>query len=219
MFWEMARSKSSSTAESEAPRNWVKEMAATASAVISPPEARIELERLSKLREQMLPVEDVARLRVDARVEVLRAAQEIPYPKLSLEPLSWSNEGRPVFAVYSLASSTCYIGSFRFSAPPKHLPSQIEQVLISGWTKRRDGGLSSEFTGVFPADVRTKITAAESYFTNGRDIYIIAEANWKAVRRPAGDPLVVGWRGESLWLIAQFDTTDLESYYSSEFPG
>src|SRR5260370_10825538 len=89
---------------------------------------------------------------------------------------------------------------------------------------------TSTFRGVIPADVRKAIAEALPLFaTNytGRakklaggkqsNIFIVAEASWATktvIHKP--DPLVVGWDGNRLRLIAHFDLTNLERYIKNE---
>jgi len=81
--------------------------------------------------------------------------------------------------------------------------------------------ISTKFTGAIPDEVREKIRAAES---SGEfdEVMLIAEVpEWKidqtVVLVPKGDPLVVGKKGELLWLIDAFDTTPIEEYVAKEF--
>lgn len=214
----------------EPDRNWVQEMARTAVAVLPiDGSAEAELDRLTALQGQLLPIERIALERVTERAEQLRAAKELPYSKLSLEPLRWRKNGRPVFAVYSLDTPECWLVS-RFgrsfatddgdwvadeTLPP--LPEPIGRALMGGLMLPRAMSLRSTFTGLIPPLARAEIAKAKPLF--GEDVYIIAEANWEQVPSPRIDPLVVGWRAGALWLIAQFDLTDIENYFVSEFPG
>jgi len=70
------------------------------------------------------------------------------------------------------------------------------------------------YTGLIPQPVKEKIQEAKEHF---QEIYILTEvADWK-LERPKRDPLVVGFAGDSLWLIADYDTTPTEEYVKMEF--
>lgn len=179
-----------------------------------------EATKLADLLASLLPVEAAAGQQIKQRLEELEVGA-LAYPKLSIEPFTWRKDGLPVLAIYGLDGAICSIIGHDFNGQPiGHTPWAIQHLLQKDISRPRNGRWTdwhSEFTGIIPAEVRTKIAEAKPHF--GDDIFIVAEANWERVERPAGDPLVVGWRADALWLIAQFDTTDLESYMVSEFPG
>lgn len=73
--------------------------------------------------------------------------------------------------------------------------------------------VSCTFSGIIPTDVKDSIKSAQSkgLFKN---IYILCETpNWEVneITIINVDPIVVGWTGERLHVIATFDLTDLES--------
>lgn len=72
--------------------------------------------------------------------------------------------------------------------------------------------LSCRFEGIIPGDVKEKIAEARGSFT---EMFLIAEPkgfeiNETAIVVPKRDPLVVGFDGSQLWLIADFETTPVE---------
>ena len=79
--------------------------------------------------------------------------------------------------------------------------------------KRKSMRLRATFQGLIPLDVKEQITETKPYF---KKTYVVAEASrWDLnesapIRRV--DPLLVGWDGYRLWLLASFDTTSVEKY-------
>lgn len=75
--------------------------------------------------------------------------------------------------------------------------------------------LCCRFEGLIPDDVKRKIVEARGLGLF-KEIFIVAEPtngfqiNRTAVVAPKQDPLVVGFDGNQLWLIAEFDTTPVE---------
>lgn len=72
--------------------------------------------------------------------------------------------------------------------------------------------LSCRFEGIIPDDVKGKIAEARGSF---KEIFLVAEPtgfeiNITAIVVPKRDPLVVGFDGKQLWLIADFETTPIE---------
>lgn len=80
--------------------------------------------------------------------------------------------------------------------------------------------LLTQFGGYIPHEVKREIVLAWSSKLF-QDIFIVSEVcNWQenlVVVSVQGDPLVVGYDGYQLWLIAAFDTTTLEEFVKSEF--
>ncbi|TAN58354.1 hypothetical protein EPN15_01325 [Patescibacteria group bacterium] len=75
-------------------------------------------------------------------------------------------------------------------------------------------GLSCRFEGLIPKDIRQKIVEARELF---KEIFVIAEPGKIEITETEvilpvhpGDPLVVGFDGNQLWLIADFETTPVE---------
>ncbi len=75
---------------------------------------------------------------------------------------------------------------------------------------------TSVFMGIIPNKTRDRLKLVQDMF--GKDVYIIAEAdNWDAQKVPLKDPLVVGVKGDTCFLIDSFDTTPLEEYVKENF--
>ena len=69
------------------------------------------------------------------------------------------------------------------------------------------------YTGVIPKDTKRRIAEARDRF--GDNIFLLAETgSWTVVPE---DPLVVGFDGDSLWLIDKFDTVSIEALIATEF--
>jgi hypothetical protein len=78
--------------------------------------------------------------------------------------------------------------------------------------------ITAQFSGLIPPEIKDQIEDARPLF---KDIFIIAEPKRWKLNEPAripADPLVVGWDGEGLYLIAEFDTTPVEETLMLEGP-
>lgn len=51
----------------------------------------------------------------------------------------------------------------------------------------------------------------------GEEVFIVAEADWQAREKETGDPLIVGVRGKTCYLVDTFDCTPREDYVRREF--
>lgn len=162
----------------------------------------------------------------------LENLKEYPYHKLSLEPLRWRDKnGLPLLAVFSPDSGVFEISyrwecgvfgiSYRWESgihpemPEAMLDcySDLIRGLSPKWYQSSFRWIKCQFKGLIPQDVKWKIKEAKPYF--GDNIYVIAEPSdgfeVGEIVVPKADPLVVGFKDDSLWLIADFDTTDVES--------
>lgn len=140
------------------------------------------------------------------------------YPRLSLDPLTWRDKrGYPRLVPFSPDDPMFRIfPGYTTPSLPQPIRACYQDVmdLLEKKESRRDWDysyeLSAEFSGLIPAPVRDTILAVRSEFEN---MFIVAEPkNW-ALSRAAKvdpDPLVVGWDGRDLWLVADFDTTTVE---------
>jgi|GEM_PF-2037805 len=106
---------------------------------------------------------------------------------------------------------------------PKAITSCYSDVLakLEGMARdhKKSLNLSSRFEGLIPEEVKRKIAEARGSF---REIFIIAEPKEFQITEsdvvilrpplpePSPDPLVVGFDGSQLWLIADFETTPVE---------
>jgi hypothetical protein len=79
--------------------------------------------------------------------------------------------------------------------------------------------ISTQFNGLIPMEIKELALKAQPLF---KDIYILAEQQeWSVdISRPIeiGDPLLVGWDGAALYLLAEFDTTPVEEAFLLEGP-
>ncbi len=147
-----------------------------------------------------------------------------PYPLLSLEPFTWRDEvGYPALVPFALNSTeftlTTNDNSQGFSISPS-LPGPIvqcfkdvaERLKTIERTQRKQARLRTKFAGIIPPAVKAKISFARADFND--QIFLVAEAaKWTLdLIEPIniGDPLVVGWAEDRLWLIDAFDTTPVE---------
>lgn len=193
-----------------------------------------EVVQLMELRDNMLGVEGKAIVEVNSRIAKLQresllsrlqresllsrlVKKDLPYPRLSIEPLKWVKDGRPVFAMFALDSPVMRITKTYYEGVRviPTLPEPIHNIYLNvpaitdhHITPYASYSLTARFTGVIPAPVRTEIKKAEPMFGKGM-LFLVAEADFKA-RTISIDPLVVGWDGKSLRLITMFDLTTLE---------
>lgn len=167
------------------------------------------------------------------------------YPLLSLEPLTWRDKsGLPLLVVFGLDSPSFQLVAYRPSdtddkfglekeSIPKLPPILLslyddvcKRILRSGelciyspdsapncTIRGRVAEIGCTFEGVIPSGIKQKITESKDKFQN---IFIVAEQ--RGMKIPPGDPLIVGWDGQNLWLIADFDTTPVEEAMISHLP-
>jgi hypothetical protein len=159
------------------------------------------------------------------------------YPPISLAALREyrTKEGWPTFAIFSLhwpefkmvATATGWSrvarGEVVFTPELPDAIANCYQDIGQNLLQRsqRVGGrvtLAAEFSGLIPNEVKDKIADAQPIF---KEIFVIAEPKRWSLTEPAripADPLVVGWDGEGLYLIAEFDTTPVEEALMLEGP-
>ncbi len=175
----------------------------------------------------------------EERERLLRVQEFGQLPWLSLEPLTWRDKrGWPRLVVLSLNSprfvltgkverntSTGYTRYLTKIEPslPKPIEACYRDVLSTlrkqAKKERSTITLATEYKGVIPPDVRKKILAAQNAKPAFNGIFIIAEVGEWAMTKVAApklkpreaDPLVVGFDGANLWIIAKFDLTPVES--------
>lgn len=150
--------------------------------------------------------------------------------------LGWRNkDGYPSLAIYSLASS---VFSFGMSADwglcdykcRSNVPEPFKKYFVdTDRTIREDelrdvykamfhnlkinrhnsGQIKSQFKELISSDVRLKIRAAEKDF--GDNIFILAETDWDGDKvSPGLNPIVIGLKNNSAWMITTFNSTTLE---------
>jgi hypothetical protein len=165
-------------------------------------------------------------------------------PKLSLEPLKWRDKnGWPRLALFGLESPVCSLRVegywsdkwFRSEWKPyskiySGMPTELLQYYDDVKQKlydlcaqhKADVTLRCSYSGVFPLSTRHKIHDNMDKF---KRLYLLTEAtDWQVVMtekpKPTlelADPLLVGWDGESLWLIDHFELTPIERLIAAEF--
>lgn len=205
------------------------------------------LTNIEKFKAEMLPIESLSTEKIDEvhreasrQIKRLTDVEKLrQYATFSVEPLKWRNkDGWPRLAVFSLASPTVKFAVIaqtadwtgrrswkRHIAPtyPRLISDCYADVLaamsIKAKALKKSVHLEAQFTSLIPAPIKAKIAEAQPHF---KEIFIVAEApNWKletvAIPRPQRDPLVVGFDGHNLWLIAAFDATPLERYIQDEW--
>lgn len=219
------------------------------------PSSRFTADHLRHMEQRMnafLPVEQEAKTRAEQEYvkarDGLRSAhltQELGYPMLGLEPLSWTNKGKhgilyPKLALVSFSNPNFVVearsnsGSPWSRFPSADLPEKLrtayepaarslrQYVVARPW--RESAQIQFTFSGVIPDETRVKI--ADALATFGREMYMLVDApveSWKLSterkERPRLDldPLVVGFRHDRLFLIDSFDPTPIEKYIEMEF--
>lgn len=139
----------------------------------------------------------------------------------------------PHFAVYNLDSPVCSInvnfyddGSIRdksIQAPKNLLDCLASRILSSiksaGNAHRVLNDISvyeSRFCGILPNMAKDKIKEATRLFKD--QIYIVAEAqNWQGESVVTHDPLIIGVRDNTSFLVSEFNCTPIEDYVRREF--
>ena len=153
------------------------------------------------------------------------------FPEFPMEALTWRNSrGYPRLAVFSLRSANFEIGiigehgwggsSYHKTHSPE-LPRPILKAYDDVFVKLREMAkeehksmrLRTTFEGLIPADVKQHIVDIRPHF---KQLFVVAEtAKWdlkKSAPIRRADPLLVGWDGCRLWILASFDTTSAEKY-------
>jgi hypothetical protein len=183
-------------------------------------------------RRQLLVAE-----KLQQRYKRFLAKHNRAYPPISLTALREfrTREGWPTFAIFSLhwpefkmtATATGWSrvarGEVVFTPELPDAIANCYQDVAQNLLQRsqRVSGsvtLAAEFSGLIPGEVKDKIAEAEDIF---KEIFVIAEPQRWSLTEPAripADPLVVGWDGEGLYLIAEFDTTPVEEALMLEGP-
>ncbi|MBI4449868.1 hypothetical protein HY634_02310 [Candidatus Uhrbacteria bacterium] len=187
--------------------------------------------------EELFAIEKVAKERVDTEIKALRSRRsdrlaKVQRPDYRLMPtealigaLSMrTEEGWPRLALFSIASSTVAIkpkDQFRGSPVEPSLPDPVKQCYddvvakVEALPPAQAGSrnvLIATFPTLIPTEVRRKVAAAKRVF---KSVHILAEVErWQhreeEIPQLAQDPLVIGFDGQSFWLIASFDLTPLE---------
>lgn len=221
---------------------------------IDPIAIQVEIDALDKAFGELLPVESAAREHVWRQKEPLTRAKSVydfwlkteqRYQLISSEVLKWRwalplekvAESIPVprLALVSVSNSAgTMVLSPEGTRVPWGLESSYEDVIRElRRLHSRSGmmrGLTYQFTGVIPAETRSKIKQADPFFnpskSHSRDenIFLLCDApieSWTfgevAPLPQMWDPIVVGFAKGELWYIDNFDPTPIEDYVSREF--
>lgn len=198
-----------------------------------------ELEERQGILNSLFPIETTAREKVSEQITELSAKKNIAnilhqhagkYLPVSIEVLRWrKSDGLPKLALFSLESPHFSIVSDSYGRD--HLSPNLPPTLAATYSdvqealrarahsmKRNDhvgyAMISAIFSGVIPESTRGKIKEAMGVF---EAIFILAEPDLKYEENfrhePAPlpvDPVVLGWDGQQLWYIDDFDITPVE---------
>jgi len=173
---------------------------------------------------------------VEARKE-LEATKITPMPGyklMGLAPLSWRDRnGFPKLVLFSMDSPTVrfrcerrseYSDEVSLTCTPdlpnllaKHY-QDVKESLRRKTAAYSATSISTTYNGILPEKIRDRIRAEA---TKWKHIYVLAEVKgWKvdqeSLPKP-GDPIVVGWDGEHLWVIDHYDLTPAEEHVLREF--
>ena len=206
-----------------------------AAVIVDIDDVQERLKKLNAISRTILPVEvdtpGVKEMRKE--LQVLRQRKQIAkysnkgYPSFALEALTWRrDDGFPTLMCYSLDNAkTSFQASkwrgWKNSTTPEFPPIlrlQYKDFVLLLEKMARDKNriifASSTYAGLIPLDVKEEIKNIKEAFTS---IWIVAETKgWtvkelKATPPPPRDPLVIGVRGRGVYLIASYDTTDVEA--------
>jgi len=205
------------------------------------------LEKIESFQSAMLPIEQLSDEKVNAaRVEAVRLSKRLTdieklhqYATFSTEPLMWRNRfGFPRLAVFNLNSP--YVALSVVASQPdwrgrrtwkRATTPTYPKLILDCYTDvhaammlrakeiKKSIHLKAQFEGLIPTEVKEKIAAAKPHF---KEMFLVAETpSWKvetvAIPPPNRDPLIVGFDGHNLWLVAAFETTPLERYIQDEW--
>lgn len=206
-----------------------------------------KLEALSSKRGTLLPLEGAAISAIDDEIEDLDEKRralvdrqsQLPYPKMSLEPLTWRNRQHyprvvlfsPYMPHWQLIVGRNHDGRDAFQTSPEYndtirdLYDDVVRRLLNQIDTGTRATLTAQWEGVIPNNIKNQIAAVRQQ-VGEKNVFILAEpTNYtlsfkeipKPVRVPNPDPLVVVWHGGSLYLVDKFDVTPVEHYIASEF--
>jgi len=159
------------------------------------------------------------------------AALAKTFPELSLEPFRWRDaDGFPRLAAFALDGAEftitvkapvqydMTIANYEVAARYCDIAGAIIETHLARRKQSKDDSnskllfISAAWSGVIPVCARARIAAFSRRF---KSMLMIAEVEaWKygEVAEPKQvDPLIVGWDGETLRLIAAFDPTSVEA--------
>ena len=116
--------------------------------------------------------------------------------------------------------------------PRTRYPATVEKHYITtmtaigreylSWDDRDTLALTYRYPGIVPEEIKVLIREEEDKKRFDRLAFVCDVDHWQvnvtqAPRREFLDPILVGEKAGTLWVIASFDPTPLEKYVSSEF--
>lgn len=169
------------------------------------------------------------------------------FPVIDLSFLKKVKNKKPVFSVFTVDNSTCFFKvKIEFNKDKNEVvidSNVVSKVVLEQFketfynlarmctklyfdnygysrTATAECTLVSNFQGLIPETARAKIKQNLNQFD---EIVIVAEAdNWKCLNEitkmpPNPDPLIIGIKADTAFLIDSFDVTKLENYIKKEF--
>lgn len=187
-------------------------------------------------REYCLPVEQFARDTAYRELMKLRfpiidpAFLSIPQVyrnHLTGEGKVWQQDTLPRFGVYSPDGNRCSLnlpyahdteGVYRYHNGGNEytIPSVLSSQMMRAVHGVRDENkwISSTYTGTVPTQIKTVISTVKPYFDQ---VFIVAEAQWKEEKRPVKDPLVIGIKMDSCFLLGAYNCSLPEEFVKEHF--
>ena len=205
------------------------------------PDYELGVEKVAALKERraaLLPLEEEAGKRFDAHLRSVQRGYSPfiaeGYRVLPLEVLKWrGSDHYPSLALYSINSAKRLFtaGSYGVPSSTPALPAPIFKCYadLFNLLARERKSITATFSGVLPDDIRALILKETNKTDHKRvgkrfkELFILAEAQWKVASLPAPppvvrrDPFLLGWDGNDLWHLASFDLTPVEEYVKQEF--
>ena len=199
----------------------------------------IDLEKVRAASRGLLPIEKASRVKLTGiernllRQQIMGRAglKFAQYPEFPMDAFSWRDKrGYPRLVIFSLNSANFEIGVItkqqwgRLDTHRTHTPEMPRPVLkmyddvfklLSGQAReeRKSMRLRTTFEGLIPEEVKQQIVDTKPHFKRQ---FVVAEASRWDLTKSAPirrvDPLLVGWDGYRMWLLASFDTTSVEKY-------
>ena len=200
----------------------------------------MELEKVRATSQGLLPIEQASRFKLIGIERNLLRQQAMwrtglkfaQYPEFPMDAFSWRDKrGYPRLVIFSLNSANFEIGVItnhgwggRLNTHRTHTPEMPRPVLkmyddvfklLSGQAReeRKSIRLRTTFEGLIPEEVKQQIVDTKPHF---KQQFVVAEASRWDLTKSAPirrvDPLLVGWDGYRMWLLASFDTTPVEKY-------
>ena len=176
---------------------------------------------------------------VENEIARLECASQFDLPSIHPAFLRWRNrQGYPAFSIYTLVDPVCMIkfaraSSFRRADYTVHMSPSLPSCMSKNYLSKRllEGlelqciagshrsmELGARYAGAMPDEIRDRIhyyvdpgTGAPRF---DEGIFIVAEAPVWSCKTVAqiriGDPIVVGVKRNTLWVVGTYDLTDAE---------